>query len=85
MNEIKKTRRPRRSKADIESAILKAAIAQIKKKGFSMALVTDIVKRAKIEPIVFYNRYKNLDEFYDTFANATITGSATWCVGSMGR
>ena len=66
MNEIK-TRRPRRSKADIESAILKAAIAQIKKKGFSMALVTDIVKRAKIEPIVFYNRYKNLDEFYDTF------------------
>ena len=32
-----------------------------------MALVTDIVKRAKIEPIVFYNRYKNLDEFYDTF------------------
>lgn len=66
MNEIK-TRRPRRSKADIEAAILKAAIAQIKKKGFSMALVTDIVKRAKIEPIVFYNRYKNLDEFYDTF------------------
>lgn len=66
MNEIK-TRRPRRSKADIESAIMKAAIAQIKKKGFSMALVTDIVKRAKIEPIVFYNRYKNLNEFYDTF------------------
>ncbi len=66
MNETK-TRRPRRSKADIESAIMRAAIAQIKKKGFSMALVTDIVKRAKIEPIVFYNRYKNLEEFYDTF------------------
>lgn len=62
-----KTRRPRRSKADIESAILRAAVSQIKKKGFSMALVTDIVKRAKIEPIVFYNRYKNLEEFYDTF------------------
>ena len=30
-------------------------------------MVTDIVKRANIEPIVFYNRYKNLDEFYDTF------------------
>ena len=65
-NEVK-TRRPRRSKADIEEAIQKAATAQIKKKGFSLALVTDIVKRAKIEPIVFYNRYKNLDEFYDTF------------------
>lgn len=65
-NEVK-TRRPRRSKADIEDAIHKAAVAQIRKKGFSMALVTDIVKRAKIEPIVFYNRYKNLDEFYDSF------------------
>ena len=42
-------------------------MSQIKKKGFSLALVTDIVKRAKIEPVVFYNRYKNLDEFYDTF------------------
>lgn len=62
-----KPRRPRRSKADIEEAIQKAATAQIKKKGFSLALVTDIVKRAKIEPIVFYNRYKNLDEFYDGF------------------
>ncbi len=65
-NEVK-TRRPRRSKADIEEAINKAAVAQIRKKGFSLALVTDIVKRAKIEPIVFYNRYKNLDEFYDEF------------------
>lgn len=65
-NELK-IRRPRRSKADIEEAIQKAATAQIKKKGFSMVLMTDIVKRAKIEPIVFYNRYKNLDEFYDTF------------------
>lgn len=46
---------------------MKAAVSQIKKKGFSLALVTDIVKKAKIEPIVFYNRYKNLDEFYDEF------------------
>lgn len=65
-NEVK-ARRPRRSKADIEDAIHKAAVSQIKKKVFSLALVTDIVKRAKIEPVVFYNRYKNLDEFYDTF------------------
>ena len=63
----KKPRRQRRSKADIEAAIQKAAIVQIKKKGFARALVTDIVKRAKIEPIVFYNRFKNLDEFYDVF------------------
>ena len=53
MNDTK-TRRPRRSKADIEAAIQRAAIAQIKKKGFSLALVTDIVKRAKIEPVVIF-------------------------------
>lgn len=63
----KKPRRQRRTKADIEAAIQKAAIVQIKKKGFVRALVTDIVKRAKIEPIVFYNRFKNLEEFYDAF------------------
>jgi len=63
----RKPRRPRRSKADIEAAIQKAAIYQIKRKGFAGALVTDIVKKAKIEPIVFYNRFKNLDEFYDAF------------------
>ena len=62
-----KPRRPRRSKADIESAIQKAAISQIKRKGFARALVTDIVKRARIEPIVFYNRFKNLNEFYGSF------------------
>lgn len=62
-----KVRRPRRTKADIEAAIHKAAVAQIKRDGFAGALVTDIVKRARIEPIVFYNRFKNLDEFFDTF------------------
>lgn len=62
------SRRPRRSKAAIEAAIHKAAISQIKKNGFAGALVTNIVKQAKIEPIVFYNRYKNLDDFYENFA-----------------
>lgn len=66
-NDAQQARRPRRSKADIENAIEKAAIAQIKKKGFARSQVTDIVKRAKIEPIVFYNRYKNLEEFYEGF------------------
>lgn len=66
-NDERQARRPRRSKADIENAIEKAAIAQIKKKGFAQSQVTDIVKRAKIEPIVFYNRYKNLEEFYEGF------------------
>lgn len=30
-------------------------------------LVTDLIKKARIEPPVFYNRYNNLDEFLDEF------------------
>ena len=30
-------------------------------------LVTELIKKAKIEPLVFYNRYDNLSEFYDEF------------------
>ena len=65
--EERRNRRPRRSKADIEAAIEKAAIKQIKRMGFAHSQVTDIVKEAEIEPIVFYNRYKNLNDFFDQF------------------
>lgn len=61
------SRRTRRSKAEIETAIEIAAIEQIKERGFALALVTEIVKHAKIEPTVFYNRYRNLEEFYNNF------------------
>ena len=37
------------------------------KRGFSASLVTEIIKKAKIEPPVFYHRYKDLDEFYSEF------------------
>lgn len=30
-------------------------------------LVTELIKKARIEPLVFYNRYDNLSEFYDEF------------------
>ena len=30
-------------------------------------LVTELIKKARIEPLVFYNRYDNLGEFYDEF------------------
>ena len=30
-------------------------------------MVTGIIKRARIEPQVFYNRYRDLDEFYDAY------------------
>ncbi len=65
--EENKPKRYRRTKADIEKSINKAAKDIILKKGFSRMTVLDIIKRAKIEPITFYTRYKNLDEFYDDF------------------
>ncbi len=67
MEEESKPRRPRRTKASIEEAINKAAKDLVLKKGFAGVAVLDIIKRAKIEPVTFYNRYKNQEEFYDSF------------------
>lgn len=65
--EENKPKRFRRTKADIESSIQKAARSIILKKGFSGMTVLDIIKHAKIEPVTFYTRYRNLEEFYDSF------------------
>jgi len=67
MTEEKRKRRYRRTKADIEADIVKAAESLIKKKGFAAMLVTELIKKARIEPLVFYNRYDNLGQFYDEF------------------
>lgn len=63
-------KRYRRTKADIAEDIRKAAVDQILKNGFSSSLVTEIIKKAKIEPPVFYNRYKDLDEFFSEFVKS---------------
>lgn len=65
--EENKPKRYRRTKADIERSIEKAAKDIILRKGFSGVTVLDIIKRAKIEPITFYTRYRNLEEFFDSF------------------
>lgn len=65
--EENKPKRYRRTKADIENSIKKAARSIILKKGFSGMTVLDIIKHARIEPITFYTRYRNLEEFYDSF------------------
>lgn len=59
--------RIRRTKAAIIEDIKKAAVESILKHGFSGSLVSEIIKKAKIEPIVFYNRYQNLDDFFSEF------------------
>lgn len=65
--EENKPKRNRRSKADIEKSIKNAAINIILKKGVSRMTTLDIIKQAKIEPVTFYSRYRNLEEFYDYF------------------
>lgn len=59
--------RIRRTKANIIEDIRKAAVESVLKRGFSGSLVSEIIKKAKIEPVVFYNRYKNLEEFFSEF------------------
>lgn len=57
-------RRQRRTKADIERSIRQAGHELVNEKGFGSVLLTDITKRADIEPVVFYNRYANLEAFF---------------------
>ena len=59
--------RIRRTKATIIEDIRKAAVESVLKRGFSGSLVSEIIKKAKVEPVVFYNRYHNLEEFFSEF------------------
>lgn len=59
--------RIRRTKATITENIRKAAVESVLKRGFSGSQVSEIIKKAKIEPVVFYNRYQNLEEFFSEF------------------
>lgn len=65
--EENKPKRYRRRNVDIKADIVKAAESLIKRKGFTSMLVTELIKKARIEPLVFYNRYNNLGDFYDDF------------------
>lgn len=62
-----KTRRKRRTKKDLEDIINNAALELIKENGFHNITVTSIMQKAEIEPIVFYNRYEDLNAFTDEF------------------
>lgn len=64
---MSETRRPRRTKADIEKRINDAAYDLITQRGFIDLQLTEITRKAEIEPVVFYNRYQNLEDFYGEF------------------
>jgi hypothetical protein len=62
---VKKTRSIRRKKSDLNENLLSAAKAEIIEHGFENATITNIVKRAKIQANVFYNRYDNIHGLFD--------------------
>lgn len=61
----KDEKRTRRDKETIENNILNATKSLIEANGFSHVTVSAIVQKADIEPAVFYNRYKDIDDLFD--------------------
>ena len=65
--EVKKTRRPRRTKKGVEKDVLDAVTSVIEDVGFGKVTLKEIASRAKIEASVFYRRYNNLEELFDDY------------------
>lgn len=60
-------KRVRRKKETLEDDLFKAANTIISKVGFTGLTVTQLLKEAKADPPVFYNRYKDINDFIDKF------------------
>jgi len=65
--EVKKTRRPRRTKKNVERDVMDAVTSVIEDVGFGKVTLKEIALRAKIEASVFYRRYNNIDELFDDY------------------
>ncbi len=60
-------KRHRRKKADLEQDLFNAANKIIKKHGFTGLTMSRLMREAKAENAVFYNRYKDMNDFLDKF------------------
>lgn len=67
-------KRIRRTKKEISEDISKTATLLIEEKGFANLTVVGLSQNARIEPIVFYNRYESLSDFIDEF----VKGNDYW-------
>jgi AcrR family transcriptional regulator len=65
--EVKKTRRPRRTKKNVERDVMDAVTSVIEDVGFGKVTLKEIAIRAKIEASVFYRRYNNIEELFDDY------------------
>lgn len=66
-NNVEPPKRVRRTKEVIEQEIINAAIKIIESDGFSGLTVTRLLQETKADPPVFYNRYKDINDFIDKF------------------
>ncbi|GEM_PF-90800 len=64
---LKEKRRVRRKNEDIEKCILLATKELVAKGGFKDLTINAITQKAKVETIVFYNRYSSLDKLLERF------------------
>lgn len=67
MDKSTPSKRVRRKKEVLEDDLFRAANTIISKVGFTGLTVTQLLKEAKADPPVFYNRYKDLNDFMDKF------------------
>ncbi|NDV78491.1 TetR/AcrR family transcriptional regulator [Dysgonomonas sp. 511] len=67
MKNSKNNRRKRRTNEDVQSDLLNAAEQLIKEKGFKNIAITEIMKKADVEPSVVYKRFKDLDDLFDKY------------------
>ena len=65
--ELKKPRRPRRTKKSVEKDVMDAITSVIEDVGFNHVTLKEIAFRAKIEASVFYRRYANLEELFEDY------------------
>ncbi len=65
--ELKKSRRPRRTKKSVEKDVLDAVTSLIEDVGFNHVTLKEIAIRAQIEASVFYRRYSNLEDLFDEY------------------
>ncbi len=65
--EGKKSRRRRRTKIEIENDIWNALERLILKKHIHNITIVELAQEAQVEPVVLYNRFKNLEELIEIY------------------
>lgn len=59
--------RIRRTTKELDNLLLDAVAELIEKVGFSNITISSVVRKAKIEPISFYNRFNDIIELFDKY------------------